>query len=118
MYTGTLAAVSNKEDWKFTISLVDPETSDVVDLTGSTVKLTVREQNTKQAVLSAVPQLTARSRSAIRPEANVWSGSRLPTWRSLPAAGTFDVGITVLLSTGMTYQLIAGQLPVIDGIIE
>lgn len=117
MYTGTLAAASNKADWKFTISLVDPDTSDVVDLTGATIKLSVRSQNGKNTVLSGS---TSDGKITLSNPTNgeclVWF---TPTDMGVfTCAGTFDVGVTVLLSTGITYQILAGQLPVIDGIIE
>ncbi len=117
MYTGTLAAASNKADWKFTISLADPDSGDVVDLTGATVKLSVREQNSKRTILSGS---TTDGKITLSDPTNgeclVWF---TPTDMAVfLCAGSFDVGITVLLSSGMTYQLIAGQLPVIDGVIE
>jgi len=33
------------------------------------------------------------------------------------AAGDLDIGITVTLNDGVTYQLFAGQLPVVDGVV-
>ena len=117
MYTGTLAAASNKADWKFTISLVDPDTGDVVNLTGATVKLSVRDQNSRSTILSGSTidgKITLSNPTG--GECLVWF---TPTDMGVfTCAGSFDVGVTVLLSTGLTYQLIAGQLPVIDGVIE
>jgi hypothetical protein len=117
MYTGTLAAASNKADWKFTISLVDPDTGDDVNLTGSTVKISVRDQNSRSTVLSG--STTDGKITLTDPtngECQVWF---TPTDMAVfQSAGSYDVGVTVLLSTGLTYQLIAGHLPVIDGVIE
>ncbi len=117
MYTGTLAAASNKADWKFTISLYDPDSGDVVDLTSATVKLSVREQNSRRTVLSGSTgdgKITLSDPT--NGECQVWF---TPTdMAAFSCAGTFDVGVTILLSTGLTYQLIAGQLPVIDGVLE
>ena len=31
--------------------------------------------------------------------------------------GDLDIGITVKLADGVTYQLFAGQLPVVDGVV-
>jgi hypothetical protein len=33
------------------------------------------------------------------------------------SAGDLDIGITLKLASGITYQLFAGQIPVVDGVV-
>jgi len=112
-YTGHIAAASNRADLKFKVELVDPVTNDFVDFTGATITVALR--------------MTSQSLPAI-------SGTNLDGHITVTEAGTFDVrftraemaqfppgdldiGITVTLADGVTYQLFAGQLPVVDGVV-
>lgn len=112
-YTGHIAAASNRADLLFQVELIDPKTNDVVDLTGSTITVALRP--------------TSQSMPAI-------SGTNLDGHITVVGTGIFDVrftreemarfgpgdldiGITIKLNDGVTYQLFAGQLPVVDGVV-
>lgn len=117
MYTGTLAAASNKADWKFTIEFIDPDTNDTVDLTGATIKLSVRHQTGRNIVLGGS---TSDGKIALTDPTNgecqVWF---TPTDMSaFNCPGTYDVGLIATLASGVTYQILAGQVPIVDGIVE
>lgn len=109
MYTGTLAAASNRADLKFTVELVDPATDDFVDLTGATIKVAIREQEALMSLLTGSTTITGDGTFDVD-----FALADMATLK----AGFYDIGITVLLATGVTYQLLAGVLPVADGVVD
>lgn len=114
MYIGPLKAISNREDWQFTIELIDPATNDFVSFTGATIIVMVRPYENTNTVLTGsnldghITVTGPGTASVLFPRSEV---------TSLPPR-TYDVGITVKLSTGLTYQLFAGTLPVADGVVD
>lgn len=114
MYKGPLAAVSNREDWQFTIEVIDPATNDFVDFTGATIIVMVRPQENTNTVLTGSNSdghITVTGPGT----ANVLF--RRTDMINLPAR-VYDVGITLKLLSGITYQLFAGTLPVEDGVVD
>ncbi len=117
MYTGNIAAASNRADFTFTTELVDPDTGDAVDLTGATITVAIREQNAQQACLTASTgngKVTINSPATDGAFVTAFSPADMKTLR----AGQYDIGILALLNTGITYQVLAGNLPIIDGVID
>jgi hypothetical protein len=122
MYTGTLEAVSNRQDWQFIRQLIDDDTGDPVDLTGASIVFEIREQPDDQqynvpawpgATLSATTEngkITIIDTGAFQ----VWF---TPSDMQSLRAGYYDVGCTIT-ANGLTTQLMAAELPVVDGIVS
>ena len=114
-YTGHIAAASNRADLKFQVELIDPATNDFVDFTGATITVALRPG----AQSRAVPQLTGTNLdghiTVISP--GVFEVRFTRAEMTQFPAGDVDIGITVLLNNGVTYQLFAGQLPIVDGVV-
>ena len=112
-YTGHIAAASNRADLLFDVTLFDPKTDDWVDFTGATIKVALRPTTQSTPALSGTNldgHVTVTGPGAFsvrftRPEMAQF------------AAGDVEIGITVLLASGITYQLLAGQVPVVDGVV-
>lgn len=117
MYTGALAAASNRATWTFSIELTDPDTDLAIDLTGATISIAVAEQQSKDALLTGS---TVDGKIVIATPAT--DGAFTVTFpltdMETLEAGLYDAGITVLLASGTTYQLLVATLPVIDGIVD
>ena len=118
MYRGHIQAASNRADLKFQIELIDPSTGDFVDYTGATITIALRPI----------------SQQALRQGGTALTGTNLDGHITVIGLGTFEVhftrtemtrfiagdveiGVTVLLADGITHQLVAGQLPIIDGVV-
>jgi hypothetical protein len=117
LYTGALAAASNRATWTFSIELTDPDTDLAIDLTGATIKVAVAEQQSKQALLTGS---TGDGKVVIATPATGGAFTitfPLADMQTLEA-GLYDVGITVTLANGTTYQLLVATLPVTDGIVD
>lgn len=113
MYTGTLAAASNRADWKFTCELVDSDTGDDIDLTGATITIAVRPQD------ASLPILTGTTADKITiTGTGTFDVAFTPADMHDLCAGSYDVGLTVLMASGTTYQLMSAVLPVIDGVVD
>ena len=112
-YTGHIAAASNRADLLFAVELVDPVTNDNVDLSGSTITVALRATAQPTPSLAGTNLdghivVTGLGRFEVR-------FTRAEMAQFPP--GDVDIGITVTLSDGVTYQLFAGQLPVVDGVV-
>ena len=111
-YTGHIAAVSNRADLLFGVELKHPATNDFVDFTDATITVSLR--------------LTSQSNPSL-------TGTNTDGHVTVTGPGTFDVhftraemttlppgdadmGITVVLD-GLTYQVFAGQIPIVDGVV-
>ena len=117
-YTGHIAAASNRADLQFKIELVDPVTNDFVDFAGATITVALRPvkgggNNYSSPTLTGTNQdghitVTDLGTCEVR-----FSRAEMAQF----APGDLDIGITLKLATGITYQLFAGQLPVVDGVV-
>ena len=117
MYTGHLAAASNRARWTFQVELTDPATDAPVDLTGATLELAVREQQSKMALLTG-----STSDGKITITAPATGGAFTVLFPRTDMAtlhdGRYDVGLRVTLASGADFQLIVADLAVVDGIVE
>src|SRR5262245_29567030 len=52
MYSGSLAPTSNREDWQEAITLTDEDSGDLIDISGCTITMTVRDLKNKCVVLT------------------------------------------------------------------
>jgi hypothetical protein len=112
MLTGTLAPVSNQENWDIIDSVLDADTGAAVDLTGAVIVFEVRSEDTGQTVLSAT---TGNGKITII-DTGVYQVSFTRADMQALCKGYYDVGCVITLN-GKTQQFIAGTLPVLDGIV-
>lgn len=119
MYDGSIAPISNREDWIFQSALTDDDGTDV-DLTEATIKIYVcAKGNSTRALLSAVTVFTA----------GVGSGDdeiTLPTDTSFQfhftasqvgaalCPGTYNIFARVTIDDVVT-QLVSGNITILDG---
>lgn len=112
MYIGTLVATSNQADWIVDYELNDPVTGDPIDLTGASIFVALRDGETRGTLLSGVVGSGVTITGAA---AGTFTSQFTPAqMRSVPP-GEHEVFVRVTLASGLTEQLIAGMLPVIDG---
>jgi hypothetical protein len=52
MYSGALRAQSNRARWTFSVELSDPDTDAPIDLTGTTIELALRDQQSARPLLT------------------------------------------------------------------
>lgn len=121
MYTGALEAVSNRQDWQFVRQIIDDDTNEPVDLAGASIVFEVREQpDDQQYNVPAYPAATL-SATTDNGKITIVDTGTFQVWftpsdmQSLHA-GYYDVGCTVTIA-GITTQLMAAELPVVDGIV-
>jgi len=112
-YTGHIAAASNRADLKFQVQLVDPATNDAVDFTGSKITVALRPTTQSMPALSG----TNADGHITVVGLGVFDVRFTRAEMANFVAGDLDIGITVELADGVTYQLFAGQLPVVDGVV-
>jgi len=112
-YTGHVAAASNRADLMFQVELIDPKTNDFVDFTGATITVALRMSS------QTTPSLTGTNLDGHVTVVGLGVFDVKFTRAEMTQfpAGDLDIGITVLLNDGVTYQLFAGQLPVVDGVV-
>lgn len=109
MYTGTLQAISNREHWNQAIAIDDAATGEPVTL--ARAALWVCGQDDPDAPLLAGS--TDDGKLVLSPEG--FSIAFAPADLSVLAAGMYAVFVRVELPTGQVVQLIAGELPVVEG---
>lgn len=110
----TFEAVTNREDWDVEVTIYDPETGDVTNLTTLTAAtLAVRdaETQTEKFALSLGSGLTVTS--AVN---GILSIAATAAQMRLLCAENYDVGLVVTIG-GDIRQVFVGTLPVEDGII-
>lgn len=112
MNTGSLDAVTNRETFQIECQLIDMETGEPLTLTGGTVVFEVRERGCGSAVLSATNGDGVEFADDDLTMQITFSESSM---NSL-CARTYDVGLT-FTRDDVTRQVIAGTLPVIDGVV-
>ena len=109
MYIGSLGTVSNRETWEQAVDVVD-ENGDDVTITGATITLAVRKRS------STSPEKTLSSSSGITIATPRFTFRFEESDMDDLCAGTYDVGVTILLN-GDTTQLIVGTVTIVDGIV-
>ena len=109
MYTGTLQAVSNREHWNQAIAIDDSATGEPVAL--ARAALWVCGQNAPDAPL--LTGSTDDGKLVVTPEG--FDIAFTPADLTALDAGMYAVFVRIELPTGQIIQLIAGELPVIEG---
>ena len=112
-YTGHIAAASNRADLVFQVELIDPKTNDFVDFTDATITVALRMTSQNLPALTGTNHDGHITVVGVGTFAVKFSRAEMTQF----PAGEVDIGITVLLKDGITYQLFAGQLPVVDGVV-
>ncbi len=111
MYQGTLAAVSNRADWIIDAEITDPETDDLVDLTGASIAMYITPADR--------PWDTLISGSTDGGEIVITGTGTFTATFLEPTIQKFQEGmhrVFVRATIGGTlYQLLAADLPVIHG---
>lgn len=114
-YGGTLAAESNRADLSFAVEMIDSlGTNEIIDMTDCVINVALR------LLGHQLPALTGTNLDGhvdiIAPNTFMVHFSRAEMANF--AAGEVDLGITIKLNDGITYQLFAGQLPIVDGVVN
>lgn len=110
MYTGSLAAVSNKEDWIATSPLID-EDGEEVTLTDVTFEMYVCKQGCPDTAL-----LTATNANGkiTLPSATTFQWAFTPDDMDDLCAGTYDVFLRVTIDDVVT-QILSCTVPIVEG---
>ncbi|ANW00690.1 hypothetical protein [Bradyrhizobium icense] len=110
MYTGSLAAVSNKEDWIAVSPLID-ENGEEVTLTDATFEMFICKQNDPStAVLTAS---TANGKITL-PSSTTFQWAFTPDDMDDLCAGTYDVFLRVTIDDVVT-QILSCTVPIVEG---
>lgn len=116
MYTGFLAATSNRIKWTFTCEVIDPATNAATDITGATITIALRQSGQSHAILTGS---TANGRVTLTTPASGKFSVTFPAsdMKSL-LPGEYDCGMVMVLPNGDEQQLLSASLPVVDGVID
>lgn len=112
-YTGHVAAASNRADLLFQVELVDPRTNDFIDFTGATIVVALRLTSQSLPALSGTNldgHITVVGLGKFDVHFTRAEMAQFP-------AGDLDIGVVVTFADGITYQLFAGQVPIVDGVV-
>lgn len=115
IYVGTLAATSNRVAWTFAIEVIDPVTPDVaVDLTGTTIIMGIRELGATSCKLTG----TLGDGHAVLASPGTFNVSFSEAEMKSLRAGEHEFGLVLKFPNGTQHQLLAAQLPVVDGVVD
>ncbi len=110
MYVGSLAPVSNREDWVAVSPLVD-EDDEEVTLTGATFEMFVCPQGcSDNPVLSG----STDDGKITLPSTTTFQWAYTPDDMSVLRPGTYDVFLRVTIA-GVVTQILSASVPIIDG---
>lgn len=110
MYTGSLGAVSNKEDWIVSSPLIDDDNEEI-DLTDASFELFVCRQNSPEnALLTA----TTDNGKITLPDSTTFQWAFTPEDMATLCAGTYDVFLRVTIDDVVT-QILSATVAVIEG---
>jgi hypothetical protein len=109
MYSGTLPPVSNKATWDDTVQCIDDETNAPFDISTAT-EIVVEVADCGRSVLKA----TLSGGTVLLGGTGIFSFTFTPSQMCALCAKTYDFNCFVTMA-GETVQVVAAQLPVIDG---
>jgi hypothetical protein len=110
MYTGNLAAVSNREDWIAVSPLIDENGAEVT-LTNVTFEMFVCRQGTSD---TAVLTGSTSNGKITLPSATTFQWHYTPTDMGALCAGTYDVFLRVTIDDVVT-QILAAEVSIVEG---
>jgi hypothetical protein len=113
-YTGQIPAASNRADLLFAVELTDNETNDTIDLTGALITVALRPPTQPNPLITGTNvsghvTVTAPGNFDVH-----FTRDEMAQF----LAGEIDMGITLKMADGNTYQIFSGQLPVVDGVVQ
>ena len=111
MFTGSLDPVSNQEDWQFSYLVWDSEADEFIDISGCTITITVRDQETKASVLTG----STTGGQITLPEDGVFQVLFPESDMNGVCPKTYNVGIRIA-NDDRTVQFFIGTVPVLDGV--
>jgi hypothetical protein len=113
MYTGSLGAVSNQEDWVVTVDTLD-DSGNAVSIEGAILSLFVTTQDNTQN--SLISHSTSDGVVVIAPDglSFTWTVPASEMISKLPCSADYAVFLRMLLN-GVNSQLISAQVSVVDG---
>lgn len=112
MFCGTLDPTSNRADWDLTISFVDSDTDEPIDLAGASITVELRD---RLSGVSGLVLSTASGGISITDTGTFNIHAAAADMRML-RADTYEVGGIYELNLA-TKQFAIGLLPVIDGVV-
>jgi len=122
MYAGSLDPISNRQDFRFIRQVIDGDTGEAIDISQASIVFEVRPKaddqhaNAQGAVHAALSATTANGRITVVDAGTFQVWLPLADMQAL-SPGYYDVGCTIAVN-GITEQLLAATLPVIDGIVS
>lgn len=117
MYTGALAATSNRVTWTFIGQLIDPATNDVANLTGATIEVAIRARPSNSQTDPLLSATIANGKIVVT-GVGLFTVTFPRSDMANLCAGDYDVGIRVVMADLSEHQLFAGFLPVVDGVVS
>lgn len=116
MYTGTLVATSNRVKWSYSAFISNPETNAAIDLTGATIRIGLRVPGQSACLLTGTNSdghiaITAGTGGGFNVTFSKAEMQRL-------CASEYEVGLVIVLADGTEHQVLAAQLPVVDGVVD
>lgn len=110
MYTGSLPAVSNREDWIVTSPLID-EDGEEIDLTDASFEMFICRQNCPgQSVVSG----STADGTFTNPTSTTFQWWYTPEDMNDLSAGTYDVYLRVTIDDVVT-QILSCTVPIVEG---
>lgn len=117
MYTGNIAATSNRIAWSWIGELVDPDTNDFVDLAGAAIEVAVRQRPSNSQTPPTLVATIANGKIVVT-GVGLFTVTFPKSEMAALFAGDYDVGVVLTLADGSSHQLFAGFLPVVDGVVS
>ncbi len=112
MLLATLPPQSNRADWIEAIEFTDDDDGDLIDLTGCSIIITVKDEDGCQVLNASTDDGSVVIVSTGIAEFT-FSRANMTNLR----ADTYEVGGT-LSRDGETMQFLIGQIPVVDGVVN
>ncbi len=110
MYQGSIAPVSNREDWVVQSPLIDDDGSEVT-LTGATMNVWIcRQGYPTSALLSG----STDDGKITFPTTTTFQWAFDPDDMAVLCAGTYDIYLRIIIDD-VTTQILAGTVPIVEG---
>lgn len=110
MYQGSIAPVSNREDW-IVISLLIDDDGTEVDLSAATLNVWVCQQGCPRTSLLSGSTVDGK---ITLPTTTTFQWAFTPDEMGVLCAGTYDVFLRVTINS-ITTQIMAATLPIVEG---